>query len=94
MKFAIFCTDKPESAAIRTSTRPAHLEYVRAVLDRVVLAGPTLSEDGERMTGSLLIMEFDDLAAAQDFADNDPYYKAGLFDSVVVRPWKQVLPEA
>lgn len=94
MKFAIFCTDKPDGAETRAAARPAHLNYVRQVIDRVVMAGPTLSEDGQHMTGSLLIMEFDDLGEAQDFANNDPYFLAGLFESVIVRPWKQVLPEA
>lgn len=93
MLFAIFCTDKSDSADIRAATRPDHLAYVEQVLDKVILAGPTLSADGERMTGSLLIMEFDDLAGAQAFADNDPYFKAGLFEAVEVRPWKQVLPK-
>lgn len=93
MLFAIFCTDKPDAAAIRAATRPAHLDYVGNVMDQVVLAGPTLSDDGQAMTGSLLIMDFADLAAARDFAANDPYNQAGLFESVIVRPWKQVLPK-
>lgn len=93
MLFAIFCTDKPDSADIRAATRPAHLDYVGKVVDQVVLAGPTLSDDGEAMTGSLLLMDFADLAAARDFAANDPYNQAGLFESVIVRPWKQVLPK-
>lgn len=94
MLFAIFCTDKPDSADVRAANRPAHLDYVRAIADQVVFAGPTQSDDGQSMNGSLLVMNFDDLAAARAFADNDPYFTAGLFESVVVRPWKQVFPEA
>jgi len=93
MLFAIFCTDKPDSAEIRAANRPAHLDYVRTVIDQVVLAGPTLTDDGQAMSGSLLVMEFADLAAAQAFADDDPYNRAGLFECVVIRPWKKVLPE-
>lgn len=94
MLFAIFCTDKPDSAAIRTANRPAHLDYLKSMLDRIVVAGPTQSDDGQSMNGSLLVMDFDDLAGAQAFADNDPYFTAGLFESVVIRPWKKVFPEA
>jgi len=31
------------------------------------------------------------MAAAQDWAANDPYAKAGLFDSVSVTEWKKVV---
>lgn len=93
MMFAIFCTDMPNSAEIRASTRPAHLDYIRRNIDHVVLAGPTQTDDARVMNGSLLIMQFDTLAEAQSFADQDPYFQAGLFDSVVIRPWKKVFPE-
>ena len=93
MLFAIFCTDKPGSADIRAANRPQHLDYVRAIADQVVVAGPTQTDDGQAMNGSLLVMEFADLAAAQAFAQNDPYNQAGLFESVIVRPWKKVFPE-
>ena len=94
MLFAIVCSDKPGSADIRAANRPNHLDYVRAVADQVVVAGPTQTDDGAAMNGSVLIMEFADLAAAKAFAENDPYNQAGLFDSVSVRPWKKVFPEA
>ena len=38
-------------------------------------------------------MEFDDLDGAQAFADGDPYYKAGVFESVSIKPWKKVFPK-
>jgi uncharacterized protein YciI len=31
------------------------------------------------------------MAAAQSWADNDPYAKAGLFESVELIPWKRVI---
>ena len=48
------------------------------------------------MTGSLLVIEADDIAAARAFAAADPYAKAGLFASVDIRPWKWIFgnPEA
>jgi len=57
------------------------------------MAGPTLTEDGEAMTGSLIVIDRDDLAAAEAWAAGDPYAKAGLFESVVIRPFKQVFPQ-
>ncbi len=94
MLFAIFCTDRPGRAQVRLDNRPAHVAFLKAAGDTVKLAGPTTTEDGGAMTGSLIVAEFDDLAAAQAWAATDPYAQAGLFESVVIRPWKQVLPAA
>lgn len=72
--------------------RPAHLSFLDKYKDHLFAAGPLQTDDGEHMSGSLLIMDFPDRAAVETFADEDPYKKAGLFESVVVRRWKKVLP--
>ncbi len=92
MQFAIVCLDKPDHGHLRAENRPAHIEYLNANLEHMLLAGPFLSEDGERPVGSLLIMEYDDQRQAQAFAEGDPYTKAGLFESVTIRPFRKVLP--
>lgn len=92
MQYAIICLDRPGQAALRAETRPAHLDYIKGEVARVVYAGPLLDDDGAAPVGSLLIMTFDDLAAARAFAAGDPYNEAGLFASVTVRPIRQVLP--
>ena len=92
MLFAIYCTDKPDSADIRAANRPAHLKYVKSHSNQVVLAGPTQTDDLKAMNGSLLVMEFIDKSAAEFFANNDSYAVAGLFESVIIRPWKMVFP--
>jgi uncharacterized protein YciI len=90
--YIIDCIDKPDSAAIRAANRADHLAYLEALGDRLYAAGPTVSEDGQSMTGSLLIIEFADRAEAERFCAGDPYAKAGLFQSVTIRPWRRVLP--
>ena len=92
MHFVINCTDKPDYLAVRVENRPAHVEYLKTHGDKIIVAGPTLAEDGESMIGSLLIMQFDDLAQAEAWTADDPYNKAGLFGSVIITPWKKVFP--
>jgi uncharacterized protein len=92
MLFTILCTDKPNHEQLRIGTRQAHLDYLGGFKDRVVMAGPLQTDDGARMTGSLLIMDFADRKLAEAFAANDPYNKAGLFENVVIRRWKKVIP--
>tara|TARA_B100001027_G_C16016363_1_gene219147 strand:- start:3 stop:167 length:165 start_codon:yes stop_codon:yes gene_type:complete len=51
-----------------------------------------MSDTTEEMIGSLIILEANSLAEAKKFAANDPYNLAGLFESVEIRPFKQVIP--
>lgn len=89
MRFALMTKDKPGALQIRLDNREAHLAYI-ADTGVVETAGPVLDADGQ-MCGSLIVLEVDDLAAAQDWANNDPYAKAGLFSEVTLRAWKKVI---
>ena len=99
MLYAILARDIPDSVAARSATRDRHLAYLKQLIDqgRVVLAGPLPSIDSTEpgpagMYGSLLIVEFDSLKDAQDWADNDPYLTDGVFEEVIVKPFKQIVP--
>ena len=91
MLFAVSCTDKANSLDVRLENRPAHIDFLKAHGDAIRIAGPYVGEDGEGMAGSLLIVEAADLAAAKALAAGDPYARAGLFESVDIRPWKWVI---
>jgi hypothetical protein len=89
MLFALVCTDKPQSLELRLAVRPAHLTYLETYAEKLLLAGPLLDAEG-RPGGSLLLIDVDDYAAAAGFAEADPYARAGLFESVVIRPFRAV----
>lgn len=89
MRFVLLAKDKPNALQTRLDNRAAHLDYVAAT-GVVEMGGPLLDEDGQ-MCGSLIVLEVADLAAAQDWAANDPYAKAGLFGDVTLRAWKKVI---
>ncbi|MGR3465322.1 YciI family protein [Limimaricola sp.] len=89
MTFAVITRDRPGALQIRKDTREAHLEYIAAT-GVVTMAGPFLGADGD-MDGSLVILDVADMAAAQEWAENDPYARAGLFESVEIRAWKKVI---
>ena len=93
MLFFIHCTDKPGHGQIRAENRDAHLAHLSGFTDSIMAAGPTLDEDGAGMTGSVFLIELADRAAAEAFTADDPYNQAGLFESVVIHPWKKVLPK-
>ncbi|MBL9057696.1 MAG: YciI family protein [Rhodobacteraceae bacterium] len=89
MRVALICRDKPGHLQTRLDNRAAHLEHIR-VSGVVEMAGPFLSPEGQ-MTGSLVVLEVETLAQAEDWAANDPYAKAGLFESVSISEWKKVI---
>ena len=89
--YAIIATDRKDAGGLRGETRPAHLDHLNAIGDRLHAAGP-LDDEGGAPMGSLVIVDMADRAAAQAFADADPYAQAGLFADVRVIAWRRVLP--
>lgn len=89
MLVALIARDKAGALEIRKANREAHLAYA-AESGLVSQAGPFLDDEGS-MCGSLLILDVEDMDTAQGFADNDPYAKAGLFESVTLTAWKKVV---
>ncbi|MHB1615816.1 MAG: YciI family protein [Metallibacterium sp.] len=99
MWYAITATDHPDSLAARKAARPAHLARLQALHEqgRLLLAGPFPAIDAEDpgpagFSGSLIVAEFVDLAAARTWAEADPYRAAGVYRSVEVKPFRKVLP--
>lgn len=99
MYYAIIATDVENSLDKRLAVRPAHLERLQALLDagRLLVAGPHPAIDNEDpgpngFSGSLIIAEFASLEDARDWAEDDPYVKAGVYADVMVKPFKKVLP--
>ena len=99
MLYAIVGQDVPDSLAARLAARPAHVERLKALQaqGRMILAGPFPAIDSPEpgpagFSGSLIVAEFASLEAAQAWAAADPYVAAGVYGSVVVKPFKQTMP--
>ena len=99
MLYMICATDVANSLEKRLAARPAHLARLNALKDegRLVIAGPFPAIDSPDpgpagFTGSLVVAEFDSKEDAQRWADEDPYVDAGVYESVIVKPYKLVLP--
>jgi len=90
MLYALLCTDKPNSTELRASVRPEHLAYLDSLGHAMKFAGPFLNDDGAP-TGSLVMIEAANRAAAEAMAASDPYNKAGLFASVEIKAWRWAL---
>lgn len=89
MLFALITKDKSGALQTRLDNRDAHLSYIKET-GVVKMAGPFLDTDGS-MDGSMIIMDVESMSEAQNWAENDPYNKAGLFQDVQIREWKKVI---
>ncbi len=99
MLYSIVGTDIENSLEARLAVRPEHVNRLNVLKDqgRLVLAGPNPAIDSEDpgqagFSGSIIIAEFETIEAAKSWADQDPYILTGVYQSVEVKPFKQVLP--
>lgn len=87
--------DGPEGADRRDRHREQHVAYVRALErdGRVLFAGPIRDDEDDGSIGAVIILEAATLEDARQLVDRDPYVTGGVFESVTVNPFKQVIPE-
>jgi hypothetical protein len=60
---------------------------VQVILERLALAGPLFSDDGQRMIGSLYVFKTGSLDEARRWLEADPYFAAGFWQSIDYRPF-------
>ena len=87
MLFALVAHDRPNAVARRMELRPDPLKHLEALGDTLVLAGPFLAENGDKV-GSIDVIEAETLDAAKQSFARDPFMIGDLFDSITIKPWK------
>ena len=92
MLFAFFLRDAPGMAARRVEVRPEHKAYLAGVAERMAFAGPLLDEAGE-MSGSLLVIDFPDRAAALAWLAAEPFTRAGVYGRSEVSAFRNLWPQ-
>lgn len=89
MLVALIAKDKAGALQIRKDNRDAHIAHLKDS-GIVMHAGPFLDDAGD-MCGSLVVLDVETMAQAQEWATNDPYAKAGLFQSSELIVWNKVI---
>jgi uncharacterized protein YciI len=99
MYYMICTQDKADSLPRRLAARPEHLARLEILKNegRLLIAGPNPTIDAmdpgpAGFSGSLIVAEFNSLDEAKIWADADPYCAADVYESVMVKPFKKVLP--
>ncbi len=89
MPFIVETWDKPDSLELRMRVRPEHIKFLEANISKLLGAGAKLSDDGERMLGTIYIVDVETRADAEAFVAQDPFSKAGLPERIVTTRWRK-----
>ena len=99
MWYVIHACDRDDSLEARKKARPEHLVRLNEMFGqgRLLVAGPMPNIDSADpgpagFSGSTIIAEFDSLEDAREWAGDDPYVSAGVYETVDVRPFIKALP--
>lgn len=90
MDFFFYCRDKAGKGDLRQQIVEEHWGFMDGYADGMIARGPTLSDQGSP-TGSMHIVDLPDRAAAERFAYDEPYARAGVFDEIFFHRWNNAL---
>ena len=91
MEYFFYCRGRPGTEALADELAEAHWSFMDGYAEQMLARGPTLTPDRSSWTGSMHMVDLPDAQAARDFAFQEPFYRAGVYDQVLVRRWRNVL---
>lgn len=94
--FCIIGYDAAGSIVKRAQLLEKHLEYLRSLNQKGELfaAGPLGSAETSDFVacGSMLVVNFDNLKAVENWFAHEPYNQAGVYKTIQIYPYKDALP--
>ena len=86
MLFIVSGRDHENGLEHRLQIRPRHRAHYEALGEDLVLSGPYLDNKGDPI-GSMIVIRGESQAAAEAFANADPFVTEGVFASLTVSRW-------
>jgi uncharacterized protein YciI len=83
MAYAVITFDKPNTTAVRDRFRADHITYLEGFKEKLIASGGLMTED-EVVYGGCIIIDTHDRSVVEDFAANDPFTKADLFETIII----------
>ena len=91
MEYFVYCRARPDAETVWASLVEAHWSYMDGFAEAMIARGPTLTADRSAATGSMHIVDLPDLDAARAFASDEPNYRAGVYEDVLIRRWRNAM---
>ena len=93
MLFAIIGFDHEGAAEKRAANLKEHREHAATIREQFAFGGPLQSDDDGRSVGSLIVADFPDRKAVENWLFKDPLYKAGVYKSIEIRRFQNRWPQ-
>ena len=90
MQFIVTAYDGENMLEKRMAVRPRHLEGMARLGKHIVCAGGILDGEG-KPKGSVLVLNFEDRAALEDYLKNEPYVIEQVWEKIDVEPLNVVI---
>lgn len=84
-------TAKDAAAEVRRKAGQAYLEYIERNVGRIALGGQVFEDPAGQPVARVYFVAARDAADARAFVEGSPYFKAGLYSDVQVRPFAVML---
>lgn len=96
--FVVTCTDNEGTVEKRLAVRPQHLERLQKLDDegRLVVAGAMPKDPSNPAAGfygSTIIVDFDSREALDDWLQEEPFLKEGVYVHIDVKPFNKAFPK-
>jgi uncharacterized protein YciI len=92
MRLVAIFEDTPSMPDVRARLEPAHLDYLRANVGEIVLAGGLREQPGGGYVGGLWILEVASMQRAVALVQADPFYQAEARPYKLL-VWGKALPD-
>jgi len=84
MQWIIYCTDKPDTQALREANTPKHRAYLESKPIDIVVCGPLTDETGEKKIGNFFLVDAPTREEVEAFNRNDPFFALGLWHEIKI----------
>ena len=84
MLWAVYCVDRADTTEERAKHLTVHREYLDKFKPNIFFSGPLQNDDASVALGSLFILNVPDRGDAENFISNEPFYKAGIFENIII----------
>ncbi|AWD69602.1 MULTISPECIES: YciI family protein [Acinetobacter] len=96
--FVVSCTDQEGTVEKRLAIRPQHLARLQKLNDegRLIVAGAMPKEPGNPQAGfygSTIIVDFDSREALEEWLQEEPFLKEGVYAHIDVKPFNKAFPQ-
>ncbi|MBE7939388.1 MULTISPECIES: YciI family protein [Ramlibacter] len=93
MLFAVRFHDRPDRLPVRHAYLPAHVAWLDAHQDQVLVGGSLRDPGDDRPVGGLWIVEAESEQAVRALFATDPFWVQGLRERVEVLRWQKAFPD-